>query len=165
MRKRFYFMVPTVTVCHRIVTELQAVQIDKQAIHFLAREDIPLEDLHKASALQKTELTHGLELGIGIGGAAGMLGGLLAVAFPPAGLVLGGGALVLTTTLIGASFGTIVSVLVARDIPNHELEVFQSRIAEGQVLLILDIPTQRVEEIVELVKTYHPEVAIHSAET
>jgi hypothetical protein len=164
MRRRLYFMVPNVETCKQLVSELQAVGITEHDIHFIARNDIPLDNLHKASMLQKTELTHGLELGIGVGGIAGMLGGLLAVTFPPAGLALGGGALILTTTLIGAGFGSIVSALVASDIPNHELEAFQSGIAEGQLLLILDVVTQRVEEMTQLIRTHHPEVTIGTTE-
>lgn len=164
MRKRLYFLVPDVAVCNQLVTELQTVGVTKHDIHFIARNDIPLDNLHKASMLQKTELTHGLELGIGVGGIAGMLGGLLAVAFPPPGLALGGGTLVLTTALIGAGFGSIVSALVASDIPNHELEAFQSGIAEGQILLIMDVVTRRIEEMTQLIKTHHPEVTICATE-
>ncbi|OQW93186.1 MAG: DUF1269 domain-containing protein [Beggiatoa sp. IS2] len=164
MRKRLYFMVPDVGTCDQLVTELRTVGITEHDIHFIARDDIPLDHLHKASLLQKTELTHGLELGIGVGGIAGMLGGLLAVTFPPAGLALGGGALILTTTLIGAGFGTVVSALVASDIPNHELEAFQSGIAEGQILLILDVITRRIEEMTQLIKTHHSEVIICTTE-
>ncbi len=160
MRRRLYFMLPDVEHCRQLVDELKKVGLTEHDIHVIAREDLPLEGLHKASALQKTELTHGLEMGVGLGGIAGMLGGLLAVTFPPAGLVFGGGALVLVTTLAGAGFGTVVSALVARDIPNHELDAFQAGINQGQVLLILDIPTSQVDAMVTLIKTSHPEANI-----
>jgi hypothetical protein len=159
MRRRLYFMLPDVAHCKQLVTELQKANVPERDIHVVARNDIPLEGLHQASALQKTELAHGLELGAGIGGIAGMLGGVLAVVFPPAGIILGGGA-ILASTLAGASFGTIVSALIARDIPNHELENFQAGIAQGHVLLILDIPTDSVDEIMQLIRTTHPEAEI-----
>jgi len=160
MRRRLYFMLPDVEYCKQVVTELQTAGIDERYIHVIARNDIPLEGLHQASALQKTELAHGLELGASVGGIAGMLGGVLAVTFPPAGVVLGGGALVLATALAGASFGSIVSVLIARDIPNHELEDFQTTIAQGQILLILDITTNKVDQIKQLIKVTYPEAEI-----
>jgi hypothetical protein len=78
-------------------------------------------------------------------------------------LAFGGGAAVLTTTLAGAagaSFGSIVSALVARDIPNHELKGFQKAIYQGSILLILDIPTKRVDEIKQLINKTHPEAQI-----
>jgi len=159
MRRRLNFMLPDVEHCKQLVTELQKAGIPERNIHVVARDDIPLEGLHKASALQKTELAHGLEWGAGLGGIAGMLGGLLAITFPPAGIVLGGGA-ILATALAGAGFGGIVSALIARDIPNHELETFQANIAQGQILLILDIPTAQVDEMTQLIRNTHPEAQI-----
>ncbi|RKZ78463.1 MAG: DUF1269 domain-containing protein [Candidatus Parabeggiatoa sp. nov. 1] len=153
-------MLPDAAHCKQLVAELQNVGITERNIHVVARDDIPLEGLHKASALQKTELVHGLELGVGVGGIAGMLGGILAVTFPPAGVILGGGALIVATTLAGASFGSIVSALIARDIPNHELEIFQTGVAAGQILLILDIPANKVDEMTQLIKTTHREAEI-----
>ncbi len=160
MRRRLYFMLPDIAHCKQLVAELQKVNISQQDIHVVARHDIPLDGLHQASALQKTELLHGLELGAGVGGIAGMLAGLLAVVFPPAGVVLGGGAAILATTVVGASFGSLVSALIARDIPNHELKDFQLRVALGEILLILDIPTPLLDQIMNLIKTTHPEAQI-----
>lgn len=160
MRRRLYFMLPDVVHCKELVTSLRKVGLVDRDIHVVARSDIPLDGLHQASALQKTDLAYGLELGAGVGGIAGMFGGLLAITFPPAGVVLGGGAVLLATTIAGAGFGTMVSALVARDMPNHELEAFENRIAEGEILLILAIQTSRLQEICRLVRITHPEADI-----
>ena len=53
-----------------------------------------------------------------------------------------------------------MSALIARDIPNHELERFQTSLAQGEILLILHLKKQRVNEIVQLIKTTHPEAKI-----
>jgi len=160
MNRRLYFMLPDVEHCKELVNELHNTGIKDSAIHIIARDDIPLEGLHKASALQKTEFAHGLGAGAGVGGIAGMLAGVLAVVFPPAGVVLGGGAVIFATTLVGASFGTLLSGLIARDIPNHELENFQNAILNGSILLLLDIATTRIDEITKLIKKTHPEAQI-----
>jgi len=160
MRRRLYFMLPEVEHCKQLVTELRVAGIDERYIHVIARNDIPLEGLHQASALQKTELVHGLGLGAGVGGIAGMLGGVLAVTFPPAGITLEGGTAILAMTLVGAIFGSIVSFLIARDIPNHELDHFQAGIVQGQILLILDIHRKKVDKITRLIKVTHPEAKI-----
>lgn len=160
MRRKLYFLLPDVAHCKKLVNDLQNAGIKDSEIHVIARDDIPLEGLHKASELQKTELAHGLEVGAGVGGVAGMLAGLLAVVFPPAGVVLGGGAVILATTLVGASFGTLLSGLIARDIPNHELDNFQNAILNGSILLILDIASRRIDEISKLIKNTHPEAQI-----
>ncbi len=160
MRRRLYFLLPDVAHCKALVTDLRNQGISDNQIHVVARNDIELEGLHQATALQKTELAHGLEWGIGLGGMAGLLGGLLAVTFPPAGILLAGEAILLGTTLAGAGFGAVVSALVAGDIPNHELEHFQDRIALGEILLLLDIPTPHVEMMMRLIKSHHPEAEI-----
>lgn len=160
MRRHLNFLLPDVAQCKNLVAELKELGLKDQDIHVMAREDIPLEGLHKANALQKTELTHGVEMGLGVGGVAGMLGGLLAVTFPPAGVALGGGAVILGTTLAGAGFGGLVSAFVAKDIPNHELEDYQSAVIRGEILLLLDVPTTRVAEIIALIEDHHPEVKV-----
>jgi len=159
MRRKLYFTLPDVEHCKQLVAELRESGVTERHIHVIARHDIPLDDLHKASALQKTELAYGLELGAGVGGVAGLLSGLLTMTFPPAGIVLNFEA-VIAMTIVGAGFGLFLSALIARDIPNHELEDFQAKIAEGQILLILDILTKKVDEISLLIKKTHPEAEI-----
>ena len=160
MRRRLYFLLPNVVHCKALVADLRNQGISDNQIHVIARNDIELEGLNQATALQKTELAHGLEWGIGLGGVAGLLGGLLAVTFPPAGILLAGEAILLGTTLAGAGFGAVVSALVAGDIPNQELEHFQDKIALGEILLLLDIPTSHVEIMTNLIKSHLPEADI-----
>lgn len=159
MSRRLYFLVPDAVMCKAIVEELRSLGIKESHTHVIASHSVPLEGLHEASILQTTEFKHGIEEGIGVGGVAGLLGGLLAVTFPPAGLVLGGGALV-ASTLAGAGLGGLVSALISKDIPNRQLTAFQGAIAAGQLLLMVDVPKQRVEEVATLIKSHHPEAEI-----
>lgn len=162
MRRKLYLMSPDIEWCKQLVTELKQAGLTDREIHVIAREDVPLAGLPEAGVLDKTDLKHGVELGIGVGGAAGMLGSILAITFPPAGIVIGGGALaVLATTMAGASFGAMVSALVARDIPNHELDAFQFDIDNGKVLVILDVKTTQVAEFTQLIKATHPEAMVN----
>ncbi len=162
MRRRLYFMLPDVEHCQALVNALQAQDVTHRQIHVVAREDIELQGLHRTSALEKTEVVRGVEMGLAVGGVAGLLGGLLAVTFPPAGVALAGEAIVLvTTTLAGASFGGFVSALVASDIPHHDLDRFQRGISEGKLLLILDIPTPQMDTIMALIRTHHASAQIN----
>jgi hypothetical protein len=160
MRKRLYFLLPSIQHCKRVVEELQDAGLSDHYMRVLARSDISLTGLPQASMLQKTELAHGLEWGLGLGGMAGALGGLLAITFPPAGLAFGGGALVLATTLAGASFGTVVSALVAAGIPNHEIEKYQDGIRQGQLLLMVDVPSHAIRMTVSMVEACYPRADI-----
>lgn len=162
MSKRLYFLAPELSTCQTMLNELKALGIKESHIHVIGKQAIPLQGLHKASVLETTEFKHGIEEGLGVGGVAGLLGGLVAVTFPPAGLVLGGGAL-LATTLAGAGLGALVSGLIAKDIPNRQLMSFQDAIASGQLLLIIDVPKTQVDDVMELVRNHHPEAEIGTA--
>jgi len=58
----------------------------------------------EASFLQKTDIVQGAELGMLVGGCAGLLGGILLIWFPPEGIQLQTIA-ILATALGGALFG------------------------------------------------------------
>jgi len=160
MTKRLYFMLPDTESCRAVVAEMQDAGIPQRHMHAVAGMGISLEDLPKATTLQKSEFAHGIEAGMGLGGAAGLLGGLLAVTFPPAGLMLAGAAILAGATLAGAGFGALVSGLVAKDMPSHALEAFEEGIAEGKILLLVDVPRKRVDEFTAMVKKHHPEAEI-----
>ncbi|MDM8544987.1 DUF1269 domain-containing protein [Candidatus Venteria ishoeyi] len=153
-------MLPDVAHCKKLVAELNENGISNHYIHAAAREDISLEGLHQATKLEKTELGYGLALGIIVGGLAGLSAGLAAVMLPPAGLELDSKLVLITTTVIGTIFGIAVSTLVASDIPNHELNNFQDRIYQGEILLIVDMPSGQIEPVKALIYDHHPEVKI-----
>lgn len=159
MRKRLYCTLPDTDICRELVADLKQAGIEDNAIHVTARDGTPLTGLHQATDMQKTELAHGLGLGISVGGIAGLLGGLLAITFPPPGLDLGM-TTVLITMLVGSGFGALVSTFIARDIPNHELENYQPSLMYGYVLLMLDVAASDAENILGLIKRRHPEVEV-----
>nr|VFK53070.1 MAG: hypothetical protein BECKTUN1418F_GA0071002_101626 [Candidatus Kentron sp. TUN]VFK53818.1 MAG: hypothetical protein BECKTUN1418E_GA0071001_101826 [Candidatus Kentron sp. TUN]VFK59546.1 MAG: hypothetical protein BECKTUN1418D_GA0071000_11049 [Candidatus Kentron sp. TUN] len=159
MSKRLYFLVPNVDTCKAIVNELNEFGIPDSHTHVIGNQFTPLDGLHKASFLQRTEFTHGVEEGLGVGGAAGLIGGLLAATFPPAGLILGGGALVLSA-LAGAGLGAVVSAIIAKDIPSRKLEAFEDAINAGQLLLLVDVPKKQVKSLIDIIHKHHPEIEI-----
>nr|VFK04001.1 MAG: hypothetical protein BECKH772B_GA0070898_103992 [Candidatus Kentron sp. H]VFK04219.1 MAG: hypothetical protein BECKH772A_GA0070896_103922 [Candidatus Kentron sp. H]VFK07063.1 MAG: hypothetical protein BECKH772C_GA0070978_103942 [Candidatus Kentron sp. H] len=159
MSKRLYFLVPNVATCKAIVSDIKKIGIPESHTHVIGNYFTPLDGLHEASFLQKSEFAHGIEEGLGMGGAAGLLGGLLAITFPPAGLVLGGGA-VLVSTLAGAGLGAVVSATVAKDIPSRKIDKFEDAIAAGQLLLLVDVPRKQVNSLMNLIREHHPEAEI-----
>jgi hypothetical protein len=159
MSRRLYFLVPDIDHTKRIVEELLLGRIEERHIHVMAKEGTPMEDLPEAGVLQTSDVVRAAERGAGVGGATGLLAGLVAVSFPPAGLVLGGGA-VLLTTLAGAGIGAWASSLIGAAVPNSELERFKEALENGQVLMLVDVPAERVDEIEDLIRKHHPEAEI-----
>ena len=156
MRRRLYFMVPDTRSARQIRDELLLARIEDGHIHVMARDGMSLDGLHEASVLQKSDFVHGAETGLAVGGGIGIIAGLVAVFFPPAGVDLQL-VTILLTALIGAAFGAWVSSMVASAIPNSRLKSFESAIAAGHILMMVDVPSGRVDEIKKLVTAHHPE--------
>jgi hypothetical protein len=159
--RRVYVLLPTEESCRLVVEELEASNIPESHLHVTAGLTHDLKDLPAASIWQRTELAHGIEWGIGLGGVAGLLGGLLGIAFPPAGIVLGGGAL-LVGAVAGAGFGALVTALIGSQEHSHKLDRFQRALAAGQILLMVDVHRKREEEVKATIRKHHPEAEIGS---
>jgi hypothetical protein len=157
--RRLNVIVPDAEACKTVVAELREAGVPEDHMHVVASIAQPVEGLPEATVWEKTELAHGIELGVGLGGAAGLLGGLLAVAFPPAGLVLGGGA-VLASTAAGAGVGGVVTALLGSHEHNHDLDAFAEAIAAGRLLLMVDVPRGKVDRMQGLILKHHPEAEI-----
>lgn len=157
--RRLYFLLPSVATARAIVDELLLNHVEERHIHVLAKRGTPLEDLPETSVAQRTDLIPAIERGVAAGGATGALAGLVAVALPPAGLVLGGGA-VLGMALAGAGFGAWAASLMGVSTPNSQIKRFEKAIEQGEILMMVDVPKDDVAEIEELVRSHHPEAEI-----
>ncbi|MGD2082696.1 MAG: DUF1269 domain-containing protein [Chromatiales bacterium] len=157
--RRLNVILPDVDHCKAVVAELREAGIPEEHMHVVANIAQPVEGLPEATVWERTELAHGIELGLGLGGAAGLLGGVLAVVFPPAGLVLGGGA-VLASAAAGAGVGGVVSALLGSHEHNHDLDAFAQAIEAGRLLLMVDVPRRAVDSTRTLILMHHPEAEI-----
>lgn len=163
--RRLYFLVPSVESAKQIVDELLLARIEERHIHIVAKNHRPLEEAHlpEAGLFEESDFVPALERGLAVGGATGLLAGIAAVTFPPAGLILGGGA-ILATSLLGAGLGAWVASMIGVSVPNSQLEKFKDALAKGQLLMLLDVPKDRVEEITDLIKSHHPEAQVEGTE-
>ena len=161
--RRLYFLVPDLDTANTVVDELLLKRVDEHHIHVVAKEGTPMGDLPEANLLQKSDFIPAMERGLAVGGITGVLAGIAAVTFPPAGLVLGGGA-ILGTSLAGAGIGAWISGMIGMDVPNSQIEKFEDAIEKGEVLMMVDIPKTRVEEIEALVQQHHPDADMGGTE-
>ncbi|HSS47242.1 MAG TPA: DUF1269 domain-containing protein [Burkholderiales bacterium] len=158
MRRRLYFVLPDLASAKQTMNDLLLARIEERHIHCLARRGTPLDDLHEANILQKTDIVHGAELGMTLGGVGGAALGIIMVFSPPEGVTLQL-VTVLIASLIGALLGAWVSSLVASAVPNSKLLLFAKDIEEGKILIMVDVPARKVEQISQLVERCHPEAA------
>ncbi|MEW6689670.1 MAG: DUF1269 domain-containing protein [Pseudomonadota bacterium] len=163
MRRRLYFLLPDVASAKRTADDLLLARVEDRHMHFLARRGTDLGELHEANYLQKTDLLHGAGIGLAVGGIGGLVLGAVIVAFPPAGnpqLVT-----VLIAAVIGAILGAWMASMAAAAVPNSRLKQFQAEIGQGKVLLMADVPLEKVERIRQLVLERHPEAVSGGQET
>ena len=155
--RRIYFLAPDIETSKKIVNELLLARLEERHIHVIAKNNAAMENLPEASHLQKSDLVPALEQGLAVGGLAGIIAGLVAIALP-SGLVLAGGAVFAITTFTGAGFGALMSSMIGSSVGNRQIRQFEEALDKGEYLFLIDIPKQRLNEIETLIKNHHPEV-------
>jgi hypothetical protein len=161
--RRLYFLAPDIPTARAVVDDLLLSRITWRHLHVLANHSVQLDQLPAASLLQSSDVVHALERGVTLGGTAGAILGLVALAFPPAELVIGGGAVV-GLTLAGAAFGAWTASMIGVDEPNTRLKRFRDAIRDGQFLIMADVPAAREEEIAQTVAKHVPNADPEGAE-
>jgi len=153
MRKRLYYLLSDIPSTREIVNELLLARIDEPHIHVLAKDLSAMGDLPKASIMQTSDIVHSIETGLVIGGLTGLVVSLIATV----SLELGSnavGVLILSCTLLGSLLGIWTSSMVGGDVKNSRLKSFESAIADGKVLLMVDVPKQRVGDISSKIESH-----------
>ena len=164
MKRRLYFLLPDVASATRTADDLLLARVEDRHMHCLARRGTDLGELHEASYLLKTDLMRGASIGLVLGALAGVILGYLIVNHPPEGTHPGLLAAVLAT-LFGCVLGIWMGSMAATAAPNSRLRRFDDEITRGKVLMMVDVPYEKVDSIRDIVAARHPEVLATSEET
>lgn len=156
MRRRLYYLLPDVASARKVMDCLLLARIEERHIHFIARQGTPMDGLHEANVLQTTDVVHGAQQGALIGAALGCALGLVLVYFviPDAWWHV---PTVVLASLAGAGFGTWTASLAGAAMPNSRHKGFAADIADGKLLLIVDVPEHKTADVQALVQRIHPE--------
>ena len=156
MRRRIYYMLPDLPSARRTMDDLLLLRIEERHIHFLAKRGMEMEGLHAANVLHKTDVVHAAKRGALIGVIAGCVGGFVVQSMfltNPNYQIL----TVVGVAIFGGLFGAWAASMVGSAVPNSHLRQFAKEIDEGQILLIVDVPEYKVEEIKARLGQTHPE--------
>ena len=148
MRRRLYWLAPDIDSARRISDDLLLAKVEDRHMHFMARRGTDLGSLHEASVLQTSDVRHAA--------IVGNCAGWLLAQYGYEGRFIGVGG-VLIMTALGAGFGFFASTLVGASVPNSALKQFHNDIASGRILVMVDVPHQRVEEVQKHMSERHPE--------
>jgi hypothetical protein len=158
MKRRLYVLLPDLASAIQTANDLLMARIEDRHMHFLGQRGMSLGGLHEASYLQKSDVRQALFLGAGLGALGGMLLGIYLKMTPIGGYEFGVGTFMLAT-VGGALFGGWAASMIGLSTPNNHLKRFETDIAAGRILLMVDVPAARVEEIEALLARRHPEAA------
>lgn len=160
MNRRLYFVLPDVPSAREVMEDLLLARVDAHHQHFLGKRGLDLEDLPAAGIFDKTDVLHGMLVG-GLAGAA--CGALLAIALYSYPALLGipvSFGIILPLGFVGAVFGAwVAGGLIGTSTANQRLRPFVADFEAGHVLLMLDVPLKRVDELRTLIRRRHPVVA------
>lgn len=160
MNRRLYFILPDVSTAKAVEKDILIARIEDRRMHFLARRDIDLGDLPEASIVQKSDLTHGAFIGLITGAVTGVVIGCLLYLFDTFGMSLGftvSFGTILILFVIGSLMGMWISgTLIGVSAPNIHLKPFEKAMEAGHILMMVDVPKDRVEEIRSIIKGHFP---------
>lgn len=156
MRHRIYWLLPDLASARRAMDELLLARIEHRHLHFHARAGTDLGSLHKASALQSSDLVSAAQRGLALGAALGAACGAV-FAVSPVLDEANKPALVGALAGSGALFGAWTASMIGASVPSRRLARFKWDIEHGMILLMADIPHRRVKEIEALMASHNPE--------
>jgi len=158
MSRRLYFVLPDIETSRKVERELLLAHVESRQMHFLGKRGVDMKDLPEATAAQKTNLLRGLYIGFFAGVITGLLAGLYLYFNPD---VLGmqiAPFVIFICASVGAIFGAWISgPLIGASTPNSSIQAYTPLLQKGHVLLILDVPPKRVEEIRGRINTIYPQ--------
>jgi len=158
MRRRLYYLLPDTASARRTMDDLLLLRVEERHIHFVAKPGVPMDGLHEANVLQTSDLVHGAKLGGAIGALIGCVAGAVVMwyfaAHPTYQIVT-----VLGMAAFGALFGAWMASMIGSSVPNSQLRQFQAELDKGRILVMVDVPEHKVEEIKERLDRSHPEAA------
>jgi hypothetical protein len=164
MRRRIYWLLPDLASAIRTENDLLLARIAWQHIHFVGREDADMTGLHTANVLQTSDVIRSAQSGLVIGGASGaVIGVLVALFFPIVGPAPDWGTAAVLS-ILGGAFGAWASSMIGISTPSNRLKRFEPAIEQGQILLMVDVPRSRVEEIETRLQALHPEAQLEGIE-
>ncbi len=159
MLRRLYFVIPDELHALQVVADLAAAGVERRHMHALPGKGATFTQLPLATERQQHDTVWHLERLLWSANLAlfalALLGLVVALAF---GSLTG---TVLTLAVAIASFvaGAVFALLV----PNTHLDEFRGALAHGEILLMVDVPKQKVFDVEEIMHRHHPEVVLGGA--
>jgi len=164
MKRRIYWLMPDLASARQAMDDLVWARVDVARIHFVGPEGMDMAGLHAANVWQTSDLVHAAKTGWVVGSACGLvLGFATALLFPIVGDDPEWEVAVLMA-LLGGVVGAWSASMIGISIPSPRLQRFEGAIAQGRILLMVDLPPSRVRDIEALLRSAHPDARFEGEE-
>ncbi len=154
MFKRIYLLSPDVDHALSVVSELEASGVGREHIHTLARGDIDIGLLPPATREQERSNLWFFDRLFWV---SDMILYMLAFVFFTLALYFEFYTWALVAFILMSIAWAIGEIYTIRE-PHVHLTGVKEAIASGEILLMVDIPKQRVREIDTMISKHHPEI-------
>jgi len=157
--RRIYFLTTSTDSARRITDELLLGRVVETDIHILTHTDHLSEELPEEETSDESDFVPALFKGLGLGGVTGLILGLVIAVVPFFGIgveALTGTPFLAVMVIFGALMGAFASAIVGVSIVNPSLERFEKALDEGKILVMVDVPRDRVDELADRVKRAEP---------
>ena len=164
MKRRIYWLMPDLASARRAMDDLVRARVDVARIHFAGPEGMDMAGLHAANVWQTSDVVHAAKTGWAVGSACGIVAGLMAALMFP---IFGDDPeweVAVLVAVVGGVVGTWSASMIGISIPSPRLQRFEGAIAQGQILLMVDLPRSRVRDIEALLQSAHPEARFEGEE-
>ena len=164
MKRRIYWLMPDLASARRAMDDLVWARVDVARIHFAGPEGMDMAGLHAANVWQTSDVVHAAKTGWAVGSACGIVVGLVAALLFP---ITGDGPeweVAVLVALLGGVVGAWSASMIGISIPSPRLQRFEGAIAQGRILLMVDLPRSRVRDIEALLRSSHPEARFEGEE-
>lgn len=164
MKRRIYWLLPDLASARPAMTDLLRAGIDARHIHFAGRDGMDLSGLHAANVLQTSDVVHAAKSGLVLGGGTGICAGLVAALFFPFEGEVPQWEVAAMLPVLGSLVGAWSSSMIGISIPSPRLARFEGAIEQGQILLMVDVPGFKVQEVQSLLQAAHPQAHFEGVE-
>ena len=159
MKERYFFFARDFESTKQIIDDLRSFGVTEEDLHVIANDEVVLEPLPEPDITHRSDVVDAAKRGAATGGAMGLLGSIVAVTVPPAGLTLGGGA-ILAGTALGTALGTWFSTLIGVSVPNQDVEDYRHRIDRGELMVIVDCEPEQHAQLLDMLEARHADTLL-----
>jgi len=135
--KRYIYAFDSIEPARVVITKLKQAGIAEAQLSLVASSQTQIEQVPDRYLDVSKDFVPAAARGAAIGGATGVIAGLIAMAIPPLGIAVGGAALI-GFFAGGAAVGAWASALVGASVPDEVRRKFEDEIKAGRILLVVD---------------------------